>query len=893
MTYPVEAGDDGYNTDGWDGPVVGAGLSNLSARTEDAIKAMLQDRVNNNSTLKEFSDKVFEGVDATLGVVLGPLAALVHKMFPHIDISGITTTSGLLALVQKVPGLGDLVELITGVEDGDENDLGTYFLNIRRFFETVDFTDPDFDPAAAAKQFTEIVVKPFIDALTGLIGGEWLPEIPVGHIGLGTPNLVVNGAFNAEVSMAEVDGWDWDGTVDHTGTEGSGSAVCVADGTLKQLYTEKIGVSKDQKLDASVYVMYAGATSGSIQVQLAYYNGDTPGPVVVLGSISPSGSAGWAKIGGTHTVPDNVDSVAVVLVVSAAVTAGVIHFDDADLHKTGLLPQMLVDGLVQALTDLLNWLESLVDNVLAALGIDVSGSLVDRITHLADEFGDWLSSTESTAADLLNLVGKLLTDPASVIGPLAQTMITGLGTALNNLNTAINQIGDVLIGNIVTPISTASGNVVDWFNSLVTFQNTTTSNQVNQQNFQIAALTQGYRNPTWVCRYPIGDVTYPEVMNMSIQVSGVTGPQSAGTAHTHAIDTNDVEANPASWRISQNTARLARITASSTTVWDTIGVTLNKDNGVVNNIYLELLREDATGATTVVSSAEVSAQLTDYDLDIYIEATLPGVIAQEGEKYWVRVRNSSTTTTPVWVRAMSWREALANTCGYADSTLATKTSYTAAEMTTITTNSSSFPMMWALVATKNQAGNDQTHNDDYNRGTLGSLWFLKSDTSTNQITISSNRAAFAGLTDGSQNALYIRPTGGDRILVEGTLYETTVAVTGPRCGLLLNCSRDLSQVVYLGVNLNTAKIYTGPYNSLTERASVASLLNDTTWQLYYDPATGTYYVRKNGQDIGLSWADTGSLMKHGPNFRYGGIRISRSTAFNAGRIDNWTLKDWS
>ncbi|QSM01079.1 minor tail protein [Mycobacterium phage Nanosmite] len=896
MTMPDP---NGYNLDGWEGPIVGAGLSGLAGRTEAAIKAMLQARVNNNETLTDFSEKVFEGVDATLGIVLAPLMALVHKLFPHLDLTGVTTTSGLLALVQKVPLIGDLVELILGVEDGDENDLGTFFLNIRNFFQNIDFLSPDFDPLEAAGQFVENVVKPFLDVIAGAILPQWLPLIHVSHIGGGDgPNLLANGSFNDEISMEELDGWDWDGTVDHTGTEGSGSALCTADGTLKELFTEKVPVTKDQKLEASVFTKYAGVVSGAgvneIQLCLAYFNGDTAVTQVVLDSITdPTASADWTELSGSHTAPAGVDTVSVRLVVAAAVTAGGVHFDDADLHKTGLLPQGLVDGLVQALTDLVNWLESLVDNILSALGLDPIGTIIDKILDLSDEFSDWLLSTENTAADLANLLGKLLTDPASVIGPLAQSMITGLTGALGNLNTAINQIGDVLVGAVVTPINSAISNVIDWFNSLVNFQDTTTANRVNQQNFQIATLANsGGKKETWECRYNVAFVTFPEIMiDLAFALGGVTGAASAGTAHTHVLNTDGLAATQ-STLFPVGFSFGGYITASDTTIVDTLAMKLYKETtAAVNNVYLEILREDSLGALQVVGSVEVSAQLTT--TTSFVEAPLPaGVIVTAGERYVVRMRNASTVSNRVGVTNLKQLVG-GRDLGFETETagVSNKTSYTTAEATSARGTAVTVP--WAMAAAKNLAQTDQSFSDDYNRSALGGLWFLKSDTGSNQLGISGNRASFSGLTDGSQQALYIRPTAGDKQQVEGTFYETSVAVPGPRCGLLMHCNRDLSQIVYLGLNINTAKIYTGPWNSLTERASVSSGLNDVPWQFSYDPADATYRALKNGQDIGLSWADSSSVVQHGPHFRYGGVRISRASFFNAGRIDNWTLKDWS
>ncbi|MGC7272837.1 hypothetical protein RA983_21110, partial [Mycobacteroides abscessus subsp. abscessus] len=55
---------------------------------------------------------------------------------PHENIERI------LAELKKVPILDDLIELITGVEDGDESDLGTWALGIRNALQGIDLSNP-------------------------------------------------------------------------------------------------------------------------------------------------------------------------------------------------------------------------------------------------------------------------------------------------------------------------------------------------------------------------------------------------------------------------------------------------------------------------------------------------------------------------------------------------------------------------------------------------------------------------------------------------------------------------------------------------------------------------------------------------------------------------------
>ncbi|QXO14261.1 minor tail protein [Mycobacterium phage Chaser] len=878
MTMPNGSGglDPGAWLSHW---VNQADLSSLAGRTEDEVRAYFENLVQADSGWGDASNTFFN-------LILGGFQNLSE--FVTLIVQAVTGAPGGLTdlqafLTERWGDLADAFQAVANLIDAIAGEVGSSLAD------------------AIAKLATFLTELSPLNAgmLFGLIGTNHLPLLSVSHIANINPELLVNAGFDSDVSVVDNPYWDWDGTVGRTAP--LGSVKVVADGTIKDLLSgpDAIPVVEGQKLNVSAWFKYAGLVagvgSGAIRLSGTAYSAD--GEVVAYPDFGgvPDGTTGtgdWAQITGQYVVPAGVTQFRLRLSVRDNATAGTVWFDDCSVKKAGLLPQGLVDGLTQALNDLLTWLESLVDNVLAALGLDPIGTIVDKILDLADEFGDWLGSTEDTAAHLTNLLSNLLTNPASVIGPLAQSMITGLTGALGNLNTAINQIGDVLVGTVVTPINSAISNVIDWFNSLLNFQDTTAANQVNQQNFQIATLASGIKKQQWECRYSTAFVTFPEMFcDWGFALGGVTGAQSTGTAHTHTLNTDGLAALqlsilPAGYAVG------GYIGISDTTIVDTLAMKMYKEtSSAINNVYLEVFREDPTGALTVVGSVDVSGQLTT--TSDYVEAALPaGVIVNAGERYVVRMRNASTVGNRVGISVMKelvgGRELSIRTETAADSN---KTTYTPSEV--LAAQGLSVIMPWAMMAAKNLATTDQSFSDDFNRSAMGGLWFLKSDTGTNQVGVSGGRAAFSGLTDGNQNALYIRPTAGDKQWVEANLYETGIAASGAREGLLMHANRDLSQVVYLGVNLNSAKIYTGPWNSLTERASVSTTGNDVLWQMYFDPATAAYTVLKNGQASGLTWTDSGSVVAHGPNYRFGGLRISRSTFFNAGRVDNWTLKDWT
>ena len=118
--------------------------------------------------------------------------------------------------------------------------------------------------------------------------------------------------------------------------------------------------------------------------------------------------------------------------------------------------------------------------------------------------------------------------------------------------------------------------------------------------------------------------------------------------------------------------------------------------------------------------------------------------------------------------------------------------------------------------------------------------------------------------------------------------------------MFICANRELDQVVALVVEqtlgVSSIRIKSGDPYALTTRASVTGqLFPDTNYSLAYNPTTNIYTALKNGAAIGggLTWEDTGDVITHGADHRYGGIMIERSASANAGRIDNWFLRDYA
>lgn len=542
-----------------------------------------------------------------------------------------------------------------------------------------------------------------------------------------------------------------------------------------------------------------------------------------------------------------------------------------------------VDGFVQALKDFtgidLRGIAQAVETVVTSLGsliAGVGGAVI----------GDVVNILNGVVGGLANLLNDLLHDAGKVIGSIPQNLVNGLNGALAAVNSGITAARS-FIQQVIDAILSALRGIPVIGALIPDLKKAVSANKVDQQNFTISAVVSDARAPGWACRYPISDVTYPEVFNNHLSVFGTTDAASAGTAHTHTLGlTNNADAEPAGWSVNQYESRGSYLTISNTTVHDTIGVVAWKDAGTVNNIYLELFKEASDGTLTRVFSVEFSSALTT-TAAFYEFPLTSRLIVQSGERFVLRVRNSSTVAGTVRVIGVE-RVSSAPDVGFktVGSTLTAQTSYTAAQAATA--RGAGITLNWFMLAAKNMPLVDRSFSDDANRLNIGGLWVRQSSTAA-LLDIYEEAFGYTGTLDGDQSALYIHTCTRDVNRVSANLYIDGASTA--RCGLLLHCSRDFSQVVYLGVDKNSAKIYSGSALSLTERASI-SVGGTDKWTAYYDEAADKYVALKGDAVIGLEWPAVGTAVKHGDDYRYGGMRISSAGGTPAGTIDDWNLRDW-
>lgn len=258
--------------------------------------------------------------------------------------------------IDDVPILGSLIEIITGIEDGNLNDFGTFWNNLMRALAgTVEATINDI-----IRRFQWIGTSGMVNAhaVQGNFNPRLIGSMPAGAVGSRNPNLLINATFDTAASMAEGQGWTWDSG---TGHNGPGMARVVADGAENSLLTNEINVSPGQTLEIDVWTRFQGLVySGSnpIAFGVTEYFGYEEGlskDLVTL--VSPASSSGWTNLGAEYTVPESgVDQIRLRLKIGANLQNGTVWWDDATAQLASLVPDDVIPGIGQIIDNIVNQL---------------------------------------------------------------------------------------------------------------------------------------------------------------------------------------------------------------------------------------------------------------------------------------------------------------------------------------------------------------------------------------------------------------------------------------------------------------------------------------------------------------------------------------------------------
>lgn len=330
------------------GTLGGAGADGLSPNITQAIAVTADGSIPARATLDQTTAEALlkaqmmespgwqsahaAGFDGLLGegsLTFRILWTLAVKLFPGlsaVDVTDLVTKLGPVFLI------GDLAEIITGIEDGDENDIGTWVNNLTQALGEFDLADPDFNFDAWAQNFVQKLLGPLAKYLNPLLGIEE------------NPNLLANGGFQDIISISGGTGWAWDDGDGHTAT---GCAEATVSGPDMALRSNPIAVTEGQNLNVEVWAKWSGVvgTGDVIKLDMVQFLAGEEVSITTVDAVTnpATNQATWIELNDIWAAPAGVDTVRLRLAVENA-SAGVVKFDDAVVRKTTLLQQQANDN---------------------------------------------------------------------------------------------------------------------------------------------------------------------------------------------------------------------------------------------------------------------------------------------------------------------------------------------------------------------------------------------------------------------------------------------------------------------------------------------------------------------------------------------------------------------
>lgn len=298
-------------------------------------------------------DKVVRGVWDALAQIPEQLRAEIQRVIETLLGIALDPIPALQSWVENLPSLSEIIAMFLG-QPGSTDDLRSWILTLLNAES----------PLNAGNLFGQVLPNR-------------LGMIPGAQIGWSQPELLTNPKFENVESLSGQDVWFYDEEVGH---EAAGSAYVDADGLDKELLSNYITVSEEQKLDASVWVKWENlvATGNAVEIGFNCYNefGAPIGYVLIDRFTNPSGTVGWSQLKDTlvELLPDTW-AVRLRLRVTDGATAGRVWFDDGSVRvSSGLLNRLRGD-----VDDAVDRLQDTIDTIANALGIPGVGHAVNTI----------------------------------------------------------------------------------------------------------------------------------------------------------------------------------------------------------------------------------------------------------------------------------------------------------------------------------------------------------------------------------------------------------------------------------------------------------------------------------------------------------------------------------
>lgn len=734
------------------------------------------------------------------------------------------------------------------------------------FSDMLEDMDVSFDELLLALQGTYIGDNTTLQKIatwsSGLIGIiDMRRKVPLWQ--LWNENVEVIDKFSERSTLEETEGWTHDPT---QGKADLGCALFTSLGDMGVLLSpEPVEVRPGEAYRVKSWAKGTDV-EGDFSLGVQWYDEDFQAMHYSDAYVASSPGSDWFLMEGTVTAPEGARYCRRRF--AANIVAGQARLDDVRFKgETTVIPQMWVKDLVENLQAIIDWLEALVDQILAALGLSAMGSLADKITDLADELGAWLDDTEDRAAELSTLISNLLSNPASVLGMLPQSQIAGL-------TTTFNQLQDLFNGLAVTPANTVVSSVKSWLAGLLGWQEQAAETTISMQS-QITTVQQVFsvrsNRPLWEGLDPTGESSIPYSALMAVPSHDHRYDKIAfGTtvwAQTEFSGVSDFTIGGAS-----SLGCCIRLESAIERSQITF---LAKRSGTVTGLYVDLYKMNANGSFTLLfSSGNLAGDLIT--TLTWQRVVFTPVLFEQGDIVMVHFRADANTKI-----AGAQLPAPANGFGFLPAQIGMERNGTAPGTIEAIDAGSAYSgkTVYAQIGSDvGQLNAGRTFADTFNRTTLGSAWATFTGPSSYALNISGgwvrNPTNLVGFGQTYGSILYTMPLATDN-----TAIEWRTAPSNEFGGVFIGSKSDLSNVVGCLLKNNQANIVTATAMgySPTVRAGASGSFGGTAWwKLTYTVADKTYRLYREGVLI-ASWNDSGNTQPHGPGTRFWGIAILVST----------------
>jgi hypothetical protein len=414
---------DSTQTDGlrW-GAVSASGVSGVFDPSQLPLLADLLGILNPSQVPGLDASKIISGVFGSLLIPLLDASKVITGVFDPGQIPALQLLSGLLNPAQ-LPLLNALLGTLTGSQLGgiDASKIVSGQFSMTQILGLLDAL------ASAGGPIIDTIVNTFLGlgssgytttdlarALQSMpgqfIGGTLNPglfsNLNVAALSAVLPELLTNPNFDSPNALVGQYMWTWDGTTGPPG--GVTSVYVIADGTVKELFSNPINVNAGQTLNISGKTKWSTftGTADSIALTVAQY---TPGgvlfptqPYQTIGSIaSPGSSGGWITLSAAYTVPTGVAMIVLRPLVTNGAVGGKVWFGQCSVKPAGtnmgaqLVPLLDASKIISGIFDI----STIPTTMLGLANIGDLQTLSDYITNALIGSGSQFSGTDLTQAE--------------------------------------------------------------------------------------------------------------------------------------------------------------------------------------------------------------------------------------------------------------------------------------------------------------------------------------------------------------------------------------------------------------------------------------------------------------------------------------------------------------